>query len=89
MYVLDMDKSQYKKYLEGEHWKEFKNKYFKVHGWTCSKCGYKGIAVHLHHKDYTKLYIEEFSDIIPLCDKCHAKVHNKYYPNGKFNTKEE
>ena len=78
-----MTRQQYRKYLESDEWKEFKRNYFRSFERECSKCGKRGMAVQLHHKDYSRLYIEKISDVEPLCEKCHGKVHGTYYPHGK------
>lgn len=38
---------------------------------TCQMCrrGGRGVEIHGHHVSYT------FDIVVPLCDRCHSKVH--------------
>jgi hypothetical protein len=48
--------------------------------WTCQGCGEQrkrwGHHLHVHHKDKNK-FNNDRSNLISLCDKCHALVHSK------------
>ena len=34
-------------------------------------------ATHLHHKTYKRLGREKLSDLILLCEECHAELHRR------------
>lgn len=67
----------YKHYLKSLHWKEFRKDYFKRYDRVCSVCGSKN-QVQLHHKTYSKLWHEEFTDVVALCKICHSIEHGHF-----------
>lgn len=71
-----MNKLEYQKYLKSTHWKKFKREFFKRFEKVCRKCNSKD-RIQLHHISYENLWCEQFLDVIPLCENCHAIRHNK------------
>ncbi len=64
----------YAKYLLSDHWADFRIRYFASgKPKTCTRCSYN--RVQLHHITYIRLGAESLDDVIPLCSKCHEKVH--------------
>ena len=42
----------------------------------CLACGNAEREIHAHHIDYSRAYGDEHdSDLVPLCDSCHGRVH--------------
>lgn len=73
----------YSAYLYGEHWTDFKKRYYAKNGPVgCAVCGDR--PVDLHHHTYERLGEELFDDITPLCPGHHIAVHDwlKKYKNG-------
>jgi len=67
----------YKQYLETEHWKKLKEKYW-LSGLSkvCQRCGKSNIPYDFHHRTYKRIGREYLMDIIPLCRECHYKSHD-------------
>lgn len=64
----------YQSYLASDLWHKFKEIYFSSSmPRTCMGC--RNSIVMLHHITYQRLGEERLSDVIPLCFKCHRKVH--------------
>jgi hypothetical protein len=64
----------YGAYLASDHWQGFRKQY-RASGRPqyCIACG--DPEYQLHHRTYTRLGCELLGDVIPLCRKCHVKVH--------------
>lgn len=71
-----MNKEQYKKYLQSNHWRvirawvKYKRKY-------CEICNSK-YRLEVHHKNYDHIWHENEhpDDLMLLCDFCHDACHN-------------
>jgi len=71
-----MYKQEYIDYLKSEDWKERRKYLMELADYICSKCGAK--ATQLHHLNYNNIGNEELDvDVIPLCNDCHKRIHNK------------
>ena len=74
--------NSYDEYLKSDHWKskkdEYRNSGLPQH---CLVCKNKNYA--LHHRSYVNLGDESLSDFVPLCKKCHNKVHKWIKENDK------
>jgi 5-methylcytosine-specific restriction endonuclease McrA len=74
-----MKKSEYAKYIQSEHWQEFRRKVIIDAGNICEKCDMPrwlaAIAydqdLHVHHLNYANLGHEEYTDVQVLCRRCH------------------
>lgn len=64
----------YQSYMNSDAWAARKSEYFAGHAKRCSACGSK-THIHLHHMTYARLGAELDSDMVPLCEKCHDRVH--------------
>lgn len=74
-YISLMD---YKEFLQTPYWKII-SEYKKVQAKNkCQLCNKEGL-LHTHHRTYEIRgnEINNLDDLIVLCDKCHAKHHNK------------
>lgn len=65
----------YQDYLQSDHWQEIRKSTILAADNRCMLCNSDG-TLHVHHRTYENLGREEPTDIIALCDKCHAKFHN-------------
>lgn len=67
----------YQEYLKSPEWKEKRDIRLALDGYTCRLCG-SGKNLHVHHISYKNLGTpEEVDDLITLCEKCHARVHER------------
>jgi len=66
----------YPEYLKTEHWKEVSQRARKRANFKCQLCNSSGL-LHVHHRTYENRGQENNSDLIVLCEKCHAKFHDK------------
>lgn len=71
----------YDSYLQSKHWKTFSAAYRKKHKRCCEFCGSIG-RTELHHITYERLGRERNSDVVLLCEDCHAEIH-VLVKNGK------
>lgn len=66
--------NSYDEYLESPHWKYIKGLYRQSSmPQTCIACN--KTKYDLHHRTYKRLGCEWKSDLVPLCRKCHEKIH--------------
>lgn len=67
----------YQEYLNSPEWKAKRRQRLALDKYTCRLCG-SGKNLHVHHISYKNLgKPEELDDLITLCDKCHARVHER------------
>ena len=71
------DKEEYKQYLNSPHWQKIRQAVFKEYGHRCDHCG-SSKNLHIHHITYEHLGEEEISDLVPLCEDCHKRLHNPF-----------
>lgn len=63
-------------YINSVAWQETRQKIFRRDGFRCVMCG-QSMNLNVHHITYENLGAEESSDLVTLCQKCHAKVHGE------------
>ena len=72
------EKKQHEKELASPKWKKKREEVFERYGKQCVECGStKNIQV--HHLIYRKghhLWEYNVDELIPLCKKCHQKIHD-------------
>ena len=75
--------SQYQDYLRSPTWQAKRSKTFAMTNHKCVNCGKN--ATQCHHLSYVNLGKEKPGrDIVPLCERCHNRVHfKKYWDNPK------
>jgi hypothetical protein len=82
---LRKEKITYNQYLQSEHWKDLKERYWKskLNNFRCYACGNIG-KLQLHHRTYRRIGHERLNDMILLCADCHKETHRieKERPNG-------
>ena len=64
----------YKNYLKSQHWAFMRSRIIQSHPY-CEICKSSEKPLQVHHLSYKRLGNEKDSDLIPLCDKCHAAIH--------------
>lgn len=65
----------YNEYLKSSEWKNFRSKIIS----QCQKCYIcdSAASLNVHHKTYDNLGSETESDVVVLCNECHAIHHGK------------
>jgi 5-methylcytosine-specific restriction endonuclease McrA len=67
--------SAYYWYLASPHWKVRRRAALKRANYLCQNCGQR--ATQVHHLTYVGVFKESPSDLVALCDRCHADLHHK------------
>lgn len=65
---------KYIEYINSKEWKETRKRFLEILGKKCSGCK-REKSVQLHHLTYVRLGRELLEDVLPLCVRCHKKVH--------------
>lgn len=68
--------SRYSGYIHSSHWKDIRRQRLAMDGFQCSICG-TAKNLEVHHLTYERLGHEDLDDLVSLCKRCHAKVHEK------------
>ena len=71
-----MNCKEYKVYLKSPNWQRKRKEILKRDDNRCI-CG--GLATLVHHKTYKNVGQEQLSDLVALCESCHAG----YHPSGR------
>ncbi len=66
----------YKEYLQSDHWKATKKRYYASRKKECWVCG-STVGIDLHHKTYANLGRERIHDLVPLCRNHHEQFHRE------------
>lgn len=75
-----MTKAKYQEYLKSERWMTLREAKLTQAGHRCQLCndGVKDANLQCHHRTYENINgSAEFTDLVVLCDKCHATQHGK------------
>lgn len=67
--------TKYELYLQSDEFNEIRQAVFNRDHHKCVVCGSTEDIVP-HHLTYRNLYNEKLSDLVTLCNKCHAIYHN-------------
>ena len=67
-------KSWYRVYLKSDIWIKRRELFWKKNKRICFCCWW--YATSIHHKNYARIWNEKNSDLIPVCDWCHKKIHD-------------
>jgi 5-methylcytosine-specific restriction endonuclease McrA len=78
----DPDNMPYTQYLKSDHWKAIRSIALEIAEHKCQLCG-SDENLNVHHRSYKYKGDEHnhMSDVIVLCNHCHAKFHDKL-PKG-------
>lgn len=71
-----MNKQEYHEYLKSYQWKTIRETVKNRDGYRCRVCN-SGLNLTVHHRSYEHIGNEKrhMSDLITLCDRCHATFH--------------
>lgn len=66
----------YYEYIQSPEWKKKRDVCLAYWDNRCAIC-FSPDNLHVHHRTYDRLGHEQFTDLIVLCDDCHALYHGK------------
>lgn len=76
---MSVRKEDYEWYIKlSPIWKAKRQERLELDGYACKKCKSAGDGkpLHVHHRTYDRFGGRELiTDLVTLCEKCHAKVH--------------
>lgn len=75
--LQELKSMPYTEYLKTDEWKHARGKALRKARYKCELC-FSGPPLNTHHKTYVRRGEEEASDLIVLCEACHAKFHDKF-----------
>ena len=72
-----LSKEEYAKALQHPKWQRKRLKIMERDKWRCKDCGNTEAQLHVHHLHYScKFPWQELNtNLITLCNSCHAKAH--------------
>jgi len=71
------DSPEYRAYLDSPQWRAKRHRILSVRGHRCEVCRH-GDRLSMHHLTYARLYDELDSDLLVVCESCHAAMHNRW-----------
>jgi 5-methylcytosine-specific restriction endonuclease McrA len=72
--LIEQRSIYYRRYLKTARWKKLAAAVFDRDNNTCQSCGSTDL-LHCHHNTYVRLSVEEMSDLITYCARCHNNHH--------------
>ena len=66
----------YDAYLESPQWRRRRELVLRRARSTCEGCGERR-ATQVHHLSYDRVSTEMLFELVAVCDRCHASIHNK------------
>jgi hypothetical protein len=76
------DREQYQQYItRSSHWKMLKRHVRRRANGKCERC-HDAPMTATHHLTYDRMFDEDLSDLMAVCDDCHRFLHghSKYDP---------
>jgi hypothetical protein len=74
---MRLSREEYDEYLRSPEWQERRQKALAFSGHRCQMNREHTTQLQVHHNTYERLGHERPSDLIVLCDTCHAKHEGK------------
>ncbi len=78
-----MNKWEYIKYLESEHWQGVRARALNRADDACQECGSE-VDLHVHHLNYENIGNEKDTDLVVICEVCHIKHHDTAKVKEKY-----
>lgn len=74
--------NSYNEYLESDHWKELKKRYWASKSPKyCIVCKKIDFVPIFHHRTYKNLGNERLMDLVLVCRDCHRIIHDNFNKN--------
>ena len=70
-------RTYYPLYLKSADWYLVRQLFFMFSQCTCANVGCDAKATQIHHASYMNVACENIEDLLPLCNRCHAHLHNQ------------
>jgi len=70
----------YSEQLKSPEWQRKRLEAMEAAEWQCEQCECKTRQLHVHHKEYKNgrmAWEYSLSELVVLCEQCHAKIHGK------------
>ena len=64
----------YKRYLKSPEWQDIRRRVLDFWDYKCATCSAEH-NLHIHHRTYVRVGMENLNDLIVLCERCHGKFH--------------
>lgn len=74
--LVELQTMPYRDYLQTPEWQEARRQALKRAHYKCQLCNTEG-RMNVHHRTYENRGQERNTDLIVLCENCHAKFHDK------------
>jgi 5-methylcytosine-specific restriction endonuclease McrA len=72
------DNLEYLAYLRSPQWQAKRERILTARGHRCEVCRHAE-RLSLHHISYARLYDERDSDLLVVCESCHAAMHSRWH----------
>jgi 5-methylcytosine-specific restriction endonuclease McrA len=72
--LIELKRIYYDKYRNTARWMKLRASVFERDNHTCQSCGSTDF-LHCHHNTYVRLSVEDMSDLITYCARCHKNHH--------------
>jgi 5-methylcytosine-specific restriction endonuclease McrA len=79
----------YRSYIQSPEWRAVRERYWASKlPKNCYCCGAeRKPGMHLHHRTYKNLGNERLLDLVPVCPRCHAEVHELHRSDDRWRRK--
>lgn len=77
--LKELRRMPYREYLRTPEWHARRQRHLKSTGYHCQVCNASANQKRLdvHHRKYTTIGAETFTDLIVLCEDCHQLFHRE------------
>lgn len=65
----------YREYLQSKRWGVIRSVVLKRANFICELCT-TDKAIQVHHITYKRIFKENFSDLVAICNDCHKRIHD-------------
>jgi hypothetical protein len=73
--IAKVSRANYEAYISSDQWRAVRLIRLRKDGNTCQGCGARE-RLHVHHRTYERFTCERISDLVTVCESCHALIHD-------------
>ena len=70
-------RAKYDAYMSSDQWRGIRQARLRKDKYTCQGCGGRD-HLHVHHRTYERFTRERITDLITVCETCHAVIHDTH-----------